>query len=282
MEEEAMKRHVNRSIATLLVSTLALGACATTDNGRIAMETFGRGLVNLVLSPLMIIGGLAQGIAFLPYTIATGLGELNRALLDAQAVSLDDSYKATFGVSIEDPRVNQKTGEVASENVGYGRHRPEAMLEATHAFQRLLISQGMPEASARHYVLAGVYTHVRTRGHILLSVTYRHTAMQPFRAISKHTGIVTTFRPEHMGWREPYEKDVDGIVVDEAIDWAGFEYALLRQDKLVATLMAIGAESVKSGKRAPDYWQVERRWIAGESAAIMRESTERVRKALPS
>jgi hypothetical protein len=66
-------------------------------------------------------------------------------------------------------------------------------------------------------------------------------------------------------------------IVDEVIDWTGIEYHLLRQDELVATLMVLAAESVKSGKRSHDYWQAERRWIAGDSAEVIRESMARVR-----
>ncbi len=150
-------------------------------------------------------------------------------------------------------------------------------MEATKSFQRLLVSQGMPEEKAQHYVLTGVYTHTRSRNHILLTVVYRHPGMQPFRVVSKHTGIVTTFRPENLGWREAYERDVNGQIIDEVIDWAGIEYSLLRQDKIVATLMVLGAESVKSGKRSPDYWQVERRWIAGETTQIIQESMAKVK-----
>ncbi|MFQ5898204.1 MAG: hypothetical protein ACE5JN_08150 [Candidatus Methylomirabilia bacterium] len=274
-----MKPRIKRWGSLLLVSILVLAGCVTME-GQLAMETLGRGLANLVLAPFMIIAGLAQGLAFLPYTIGTGLVELNRALLQAQAVSLDDSYQATFGVSIADPRVDSQTGEVAGHNL-YGRYRPEAMPEATRTFQRLLISQGMPEEKAQHYVLGGVYTHTMSRGHILLSVMYRHLGRQPFRVVSKHTGITTTFRPENRGWREPYERDVDGQLIDEVIDWAGIEYALLRRDKVVATLMVLAAEAVKSGKRSPEYWQVERRWIAGETTQIIRESLDKVKRALP-
>ena len=265
----------------MLLSAVVLAGCVS-PQGEIAMETFGRGVVNLVLSPLMIVAGLVQGLAFLPYTVGTGLMELNKALIQAQAVSLDDSYKATFGVTTADPRVDQKTGEVAGANSGYGRYRPEAMLEATRAFQRLLTSQGMPEQTAQHYVLCGNYTYTRSRGHILLAVVYRHSGMQPFRVVSRHTGIVTTFRPDQMGWREPYDRDVNGALVDEVLDWAGIEYALLRQDKVVATLMALAVEIVKSGKRSPDFWQIDRRWTAGETTQIMRESLETVKSALPS
>lgn len=271
-----MKAYVRRSVSVLLVATLLLAGCATPYNGRLAAETFGRGLMNLILSPLMIAAGLAQGLAFLPYTIGTGLAELNRGLLQAQAVSLDDSYKATFGVTTTDPHVNPKSGEVRGQEGLYGRYRPEAIFEANRAFQRLLVSQGMPEEQARNYVLTGNYRYAWSRGQILLAVVYRHPGNQPFRVSAKQTGIVTTFRPDQRGWHEPYERDAQGQVIDEVIDWAALEYVLLRQDKIVATLMVIAVEAVKSGKRSPDYWQAERRWMAGETTEVMRESMAKV------
>ena len=276
-----MTHTLKRAGVALLTTLFLLTGCAYHPGVERGMDTFGRGMANLILSPFMIIGGLAQGLAFLPYTIGMGLDDFNRALRDAQAVTMDDAYRATFGVSsIADPRVDQKTGEVAGENFGFGRYRPEAMLEATRAFQRLLVSQGMPEAKARHYVIVGDYSQTRTRGHILIAVVYRHTAMEPFRVASKQTGIVTTFRADQMGWRSPYERDVNGQAIDEVIDWVGIEYAALKQDRLVATLMVIAAESVKSGKRSPDYWQAERRWIAGATTRVMAESADRVKRAL--
>jgi hypothetical protein len=276
-----MRHTLKRAGVALLTTLFLLTGCAYHPGVERGMDTFGRGMANLILSPFMIIGGLAQGLAFLPYTIGMGLDDFNRALRDAQAVTMDDAYRATFNVtSIADPRVDQKTGEVAGEDFGFGRYRPEAMLEATRAFQRLLISQGMPEAKARHYVIVGDYSQTRTRGHILIAVVYRHTAMESFRVASKQTGIVTTFRADQMGWRSPYERDVTGQAIDEVIDWVGIEYAALKQDRLVATLMVIAAESVKSGKRSPDYWQAERRWTAGATTQVMAESADRVKRAL--
>lgn len=270
-----MNGSLKRFLSAVVITGVLTTGCAT-PNGGYGMETFGRGILNLLLSPLMIVSGLAQGLAFLPYTIGTGLAELNRGLLQAQAVPLDDSYKATFGVSIADPRVNQQSGEIAGEQGLYGRYRPAAIFEATNAFQRLLISQGMPEDKARHYILAGVYTHTWSRGHVLLAVVYRHQGMEPIRVASKHTGIVTTFRQDNRGWREPYERGADGQIIDEVIDWTGMDYALLKQDKIVATLMVLAAESVKTGKRSPDYWQAERRWLGGDTARVIQESMGRV------
>jgi hypothetical protein len=263
----------------LLAVPLLIG-CAT-PGGPPPIEVVGRGLAGLVLSPLMIVAGVAQGIAFLPYTVGASLGELNRALARAQAVTLDDSYKATFNVAVDDPRVNQQTGEIAGAPGVYGRYRPEAIFEANRAFHQLLVAQGMPPATAEHYVLAGDYTYAWSRGQILLAVVYRHPGRQAFRVASKHTGIPTTFRPDQRGWYEPYLRDVDGRVVDEVINWAALEYRLLHQDKVVATLMALAAEDVKSGKRRPDFWQAEPRWLAGETTQVMQESLATVKNALP-
>ena len=206
-----MKSLKTRIGVLFLVPTLV--ACAT-PNGRVGVETFGRGVLNLMLSPLMIVSGIAQGLAFLPYTIGMGLNELNQALLQANAVSLDDSYKATFNVSMNDKQVNPNTGEVTGQDALYGRYKPEAIFEANRAFQRLLVSQGMPEVRARNYVLVGNYAYAWTRNQILLAVVYRHPGPQPFRAMSKTTGIVTTFRPDQRAWHEPYERDANGQAID--------------------------------------------------------------------
>jgi len=268
-------RHSLRVLASILLLAGCVGPYAKTG-----METFGRGVVNLVLSPLMIAAGLAQGLAFLPYTIGLGLSELNQALLQANAVPLDDSYRATFRVSMNDSRVDQKTGDVLGQDGLYGRFKPEAIFEANKAFQRLLVSQGMPEATAREYALVGNYAYAWSRGQILLAVVHRHTGSEPFRVVAKQTHIATTFRPEQRAWYEAYERDVDGRAIDEVIDWAAVEYALLRQDKVVAALMVISVEAVKADHRAPDYWLAERRWLAGETPAIMQASADKVKHAL--
>ncbi|MBI2204180.1 MAG: hypothetical protein HYU41_10060 [Candidatus Rokubacteria bacterium] len=267
-----------RVIAVLLIP--AFVACATPEGG-VGLQTFGRGVMNLVLAPLMIVSGIVQGLAFLPYTIGVGLKELNEALLRADAVPLDDSYKAAFQTSMNDPKVDQQTGEIQGHEGLYGRYKPEAMFEVNRAFHRLLVSQGMPEAKTRHYVLGGNYQYAWTRNEILLAVMYRHPGPQPFRTSSKATGILTTFRPDQRAWHEPYERDAGGQVIDEVIDWAALEYKVLRHDKVVATLLVLAAEAVKADKRAHDYWPTERRWRAGETTAIRHESLDKVKRALP-
>ncbi len=262
----------------LLVAMMFLGGCATPGehDGQVAANTFGQGLKNLFLSPFMIVAGIAQGLAFLPYTLGTGLNDLNKGLLEANAVPLNDSYKSTFGVSIDDKRVDPQTGKIEGQPGLYGRYRSQAIFEANSALQRLLVSQGMPEQTAKNYVLAGNYKYAFTRGQILLAVVYRHGGEQPFRVAAKQTGITTTFRPGQRGWHEPYARDVDGQPIDEVIDWAAIEYKLLRQEKIVATLMVLAVEAIKSGKRSPEYWDIEQPWMAGETARVLSVSQGRV------
>lgn len=274
---------MKRAGIVLLFPVLILSGCATSEEGRRGWERLGKGVANLLLSPFMIVAGLAEGLAFLPYTIGTGVKDLDKALVQANAVSLNDSYKATFGVPIDHPDVDPKSGDILRQAGIYGMYKPEALFQAQRAFERLLVSQGMPEEKARYYVVVGDYTYAWSRGHIILAVVYRHPGAQPIRVVSKHTGIVTTLRPSyHQGWHEAYMRDTNGQVIDEVIDWAAMEYAILRQDKVVAALMVLAVEGVKSGKRAPDYWPVERRWAAGETGVIIQESLDKVRRSLPS
>lgn len=277
-----MKTSMLRSLCMALVTAMFLGGCATggAPEGRVAAETFGQGVKNLILSPFMIVAGIAQGIAFLPYTIGTGLTELNKGLLQANAVPLNDSYQATFGVPIDDQRVDQKSGKIEGQKGIYGQYRAEAIFESNRSLHRLLVSQGMPEQEARNYILTGNYRYAFTRNQILLAVVYRHPGEQPFRVAAKQTGIVTTFRPDQRGWYEPYERDVNGQAIDEVVDWVAMEYKVLRQEKVVATMMVLSVESIKSGKRSPDYWQVEGPWMAGETNQVMGQSQNRTKVAL--
>jgi hypothetical protein len=75
-----MKRLMARGIGVVLVVTLLLGGCATpygAPDGRLAAETFGRGLVNPAASRHDRRRD-RPGLAFPPYTLATGLEPTER------------------------------------------------------------------------------------------------------------------------------------------------------------------------------------------------------------
>ena len=278
-----MKPMAKRAAVVLLVPALMLTGCTLSPESERGWKRFGKGVANLLLSPVMIAAGLAEGIAFLPFTLGTSVQDLDKGLKQANAVSLDDAYKATFGVSINHPDVEPRSGDVLRQQGIYGKFKPEAIFEAQRAFHRLLLSQGMSEDQARHYIVVGNYKYAWSRDHIIFGVVYRTPGTEPIHVRGKETGIPTTLRPwYHRGWHEAYPRDVNGQVIDEVLDWAALEYSALEGDKVVATLLVLAAEAVKTGKRSPDYWAVERRWLSGETAPILQESVDRVKRALPS
>lgn len=230
----------------------------------------------------MIAAGIAQGLAFLPYALGIGLAELERALQHARAVPLDEAYWAAFGVSLADPRVHRRTGEVRDHERRGAPHTGEALQEVNRAFHRLLVGQGMSEETARKYVLVADAAHSAPGGPVLLAVVLRHTRTEAFRARSKQTNSTATLRSDQRAWYEAYDRDVDGQPVDEVMDWAALEHDVLVADKALAMLLVLAAEAVKFDRRAPDYWQAERRWRAGETAALVHQSADKVKRALAS
>src|SRR5262249_53256605 len=84
---EAMNRHVARLTTLILLTSFVLSGCAAPAGQQpTGLQMLGRGVATLMLAPVMIVAGIAQGLAFLPYTIGTKLSDLNRALVEADAV----------------------------------------------------------------------------------------------------------------------------------------------------------------------------------------------------
>jgi hypothetical protein len=219
-------------------------------------------------------------LAFLPDALGMALTDLDHVLHGADAVPLNDAYKAAFGVSMAARHVDPTTGEVRGQQRMHGRYKPEALAKTNRAFRRLLISQGMSQETARKYVLVGDYTQARPRGQVLLAVVLRHTRTAPFRARHKHTTTVTTFDADQRAWYEAYEQDVNGQVIDEVIDWAPLAYGVLHHDKAVAALLVLATEAVKFDKRSPDYWAAERRWLADDTTTVIGQSAARMQQTL--
>lgn len=76
-----------------------------------------------------------------------------------------------------------------------------------------------------------------------------------------------------MAARQPRRAEGLGEIVDRV----GMEAPRRDQDKIVAMLLVLAVESVKAGERAPEYRDVEPRWMAGDTAAIVAESRGRGR-----
>jgi hypothetical protein len=145
------------------------------------------------------------------------------------------------------------------------------MGDATAAFQRLLTSKGMPQVIAEHFIVCALEAQDKT----LLSLVYRRPGGQSIETISQRPGTATTLRPQDPGWNEPQHFDVNGLPIDDVVDWTAVESGIVKQDKAVGMLMVLAAQSVLVGVRTPEYWDMERRWLDGQVIDVMRVSAAR-------
>jgi hypothetical protein len=247
---------IKRSIV-IAVSTAFLGfGCAAPGSGprlEHGLETAALGAAHLVLSPVMVVAGLLEGIAALPYFLGTGVHELNAGLRDAQAqVDLDTTYRHAYGTPLEQVPADGSTGRVFRD-----------MDAATVHFRRVLRGYGVAEAD--RYLLTAVRSADRD-GYTLYAVVYR-AADTP--AVTGRQAAPLT--PRERAYYRPYPQDAGGRALDTVVDWAGVPRSAIRTQKGQAILLTLAANSVLINRRSDDYWSVERRWLDGAYREVVAE-----------
>ncbi|MBF0396912.1 MAG: hypothetical protein HQK78_09080 [Desulfobacterales bacterium] len=220
----------------------------------------------LVLSSTQIALGLLQGISSIPYYLSTSLYNINKGLIDANAkLTLDDTYESAYGKRISEVPESGDTGEVFRR-----------MKHATKYFQKILKKYGEPNYDK--YILTSIDTFT-DKGYTLFAVIYR--PMQVIKVIDKYDArTVREFSSEDRLFYEPFEKDMNNKPIDMIIDWAGLEKKYMSTQKGQAILMTMAANSVLNGKKSPEYWDIEREWIAGKFLDIVNEKMDNVRKKM--
>lgn len=221
------------------------------------------GLAHLILSPAQIASGLLEGISSMPYYLSTNLHEINRGLIDAQAkITLDDTYESAYGKRLAEVPESGDTGEVFRR-----------MKHATQFFQTVLKQYGVSDY--HNYILTSIDT-ATDKGYTLFAVIYRPS--DSIKVIDKYDGkTVQNFASDNRLFYEPFEKDANDQPLDTIIDWAGLPKNFVMTQKAQAILITMAANSVVSGKRNPDYWEIEKRWIMGEYREIVDEKMSSVR-----
>ena len=216
----------------------------------------GEGLGQLILSPFLIVAGLLEGIASLPYFMAADLHELNRNMVASGAqVDVDRTYQYAYRQNLDQVPANGDSGRVF-------RH----MSEATRHFQQVLEGYGVVDPEAYH--LCAVRTADR-EGYTLYTVIHR-----PQRSIQVRdagTGQVVRLDPEDQAYYQPHERGHDGRPLDVIIDWAGVPRTSIMTQKGQAILMTLAANSVLTNRRSDEYWSAEARWRRGGYRDIVAE-----------
>jgi hypothetical protein len=229
-------------------------------------QKVGLGILQLVLSPFQIAAGLLEGIASMPYYLSTSLNEINKGMIQANAkITLDDTYESAYGKRISAVPDTGDTGEVFRR-----------MKHATDYLQKVLKRYGV--AHPEHYILTSIDT-ANNMGYTLFAVVYR--PYNTIRVTDKYDGkTIQTFEKADRLYYEPFEKDVIGQPLDVIVDWAGLSRDFIGTQKAQAILITMAANSIVNGKKSPDYWDAERRWIAGEYRVIVEEKMSSVKNKM--
>jgi len=266
---------MKRIFVVLLICSVCIFSCAPqvqqggqaggkAPGGGLALVA--RGLANLILSPIQIAAGVLQGIASVPFYLNMSVQNINEGLITAQAkVTLDDTYESAYGKRISSVPATGDTGEVFRR-----------MKHASEYFQKVLVRYGVKDA--RHYILTSIDT-ANNMGYTLFAVVYRpHDSIT---VIDKYDGqTLRTFTSDDRLYYEPYERDSQGRPLDILIDWAGLSKDSYSTQKAQAVLITMAANAVVNEKKSPEYWDDEKRWIAGEYQDIVEQKMNGVRNKM--
>jgi hypothetical protein len=248
-----MKRMIISAICATTLSACGPAHRSDADPAH-GLNTVGVGLGNLILAPFMVVTGLLEGIASLPVFLSSGVHELNRTLVAANAqVNLDDVYRGAYDTPLKDVADNGDTGAVFHE-----------MRSATVHFQSMLHRQGVK--NAQHYLLTAVRSADRD-GYTLYAVVRRAHGLIEVRS-EYDPNTSRTLSAIDLHYYRPYARDAQGRSVDEIVDWAGLPRTAIATQKGQAILLNLAANSVLNRKRSNEYWRIERRWMTGDYRVI--------------
>ena len=108
----------------------------------------------------------------------------------------------------------------------------------------------------------------RTFGFTLIAAVYRPdekvTVYDKFGASSEET--ITCDDPP---FYQPYRFDCKGNPLDTVYEWAAVPNDCFEKQGHQAILLTLTANKLLEKKPKPDYWQAERKWIAGNYKSVV-------------
>jgi len=254
----------------LLLCLILLTSCTVTnESGKTVTTGFGKALIGvtqLVLSPVQIAAGLLEGIASIPYYLSTNVQDINKGMIAANAkITLDDTYESAYGKRISAVPETGDTGELFRR-----------MKHASEYFQKVLRRYGVPDA--HHYILTSIDT-ANSKGYTLFAVVYRPT--DHIRIVDKYDGkTIRNYSSDDRLFYEPFAREADGKPLDTIIDWTGMQREFINTQKAQALLLTMAANAVANEKQSPEYWNIEKRWIAGEFQEITEQKMSAVKNKM--
>ncbi len=196
------------------------------------------------------------GLPSLPYYTFSkeGLIALNNEMVDYRVpFTLADTFKAVYGMDLSDFNPS-----------GYGEQLFTDAMEATHSLQKILTSKNIQNAES--YILTSIDT-AREKGLTLFAAVYRPS--REITVVDKYDPSITrTLTPDDPEFFRPYQTDVNGENIDTVYEWAALPVDSYSRQSRQAVLLTLTANKVVQRKAKPEYWEKEKKWIAGDYKAV--------------
>ena len=216
----------------------------------------------------MIASGLNVGAPALPYYAYsnTTLEVIDREFKTANAkVTIEDTYAYAYKKPFKNIPPDGDTGQTFTN-----------METATRYLQDILSAKGVTDS--KNYFMTSIDS-ARTFGFTLIAAVYRPdekvTVYDKFGASSEET--ITCDDPP---FYQPYRFDCKGNPLDTVYEWAAVPNDCFEKQGHQAILLTLTANKLLEKKPKPDYWQAERKWIAGNYKSVVVDQDYMVCQAL--
>lgn len=216
----------------------------------------------------MIASGLDVGAPALPYYAYsdTTLEVIDREFKTANAqVTIEDTYTYAYKKPFKNVPPDGDTGQTFTN-----------METATGYLQAILSAKGVTDSEK--YFMTSIDS-ARTFGFTLIAAVHRPdekvTVYDKFGASSDKT--ITCDDPP---FYQPYRFNCDGDPLDTVYEWAAVPNDCFEKQGHQAILLTLTANKLLEKKPKPDYWEAERKWIAGNYKSVVVDQDYMVCQAL--
>ncbi len=201
--------------------------------------------------------GLELGSPALPYYAysKTSLDVINETFKKANAkVTLEDTYIYGYGKSFKGLPLDGDTGQ-----------KFETMAAASRYLQNILKYKGVSDA--KNYFMTSIDS-ARSFGFTLIAAVYRPDekpiVFDKFGASHEHA--LTCEDPPYY---RPYRFDCKGNPLDIVYEWAAVPNDCFDKQGHQAILLTLTANKILEKKPKNNYWEAERKWIAGDYKSVV-------------
>jgi hypothetical protein len=204
-----------------------------------------------------LVKSLDVGAPALPYYAYSGtsLESINDEFVNAKAkVTIEDTYTYGYGKSFKDVPPDGDTGQKFTD-----------MATATRYLQNILKAKGVRDSGS--YFLTSIDS-AKSFGFTLIAAVQRKNekpeVFDKFGASSQNV-----FTCDDPPFYQPYRYDCKGKPLDTVYEWAALPNDCYEKQGHQAILLTLTANKLLEKQQKTNYWDAERKWIAGNYKSVV-------------